>query len=59
MLNGDLGTIERINLSEQEVTVLFDDERAAAYELYQCLMSLILHMLQRCIKARAADLPLS
>ena len=32
IFNGDLGTIERINLSEQEVTVLFDDERAAAYD---------------------------
>lgn len=30
--NGDLGTIMRIDTVEQEVEVLFDDERAAVYD---------------------------
>lgn len=56
IFNGDLGTIERINLSEQEVTVLFDDERAAAYD-YSMLDELNLAYASTVHKSQGSEYP--
>lgn len=57
VFNGDLGTIERIDLSEQEVTVLFDDERAAAYE-YSMLDELNLAYASTVHKSQGSEYPI-
>ncbi len=57
VFNGDLGTIERIDLSEQEVTVLFDDERAAAYD-YSMLDELNLAYASTVHKSQGSEYPI-
>ncbi len=56
IFNGDLGTVERIDLSEQEVTVLFDDERAAAYD-YSMLDELSLAYAATVHKSQGSEYP--
>jgi exodeoxyribonuclease V alpha subunit len=56
VFNGDLGTVERIDLSEQEVTVLFDDERAAAYD-YSMLDELSLAYAATVHKSQGSEYP--
>lgn len=56
IFNGDLGTIERIDLAEQEVTVLFDDERAAAYD-YSMLEELNLAYASTVHKSQGSEYP--
>lgn len=56
IFNGDLGTVERIDLAEQEVTVLFDDERAAAYD-YSMLEELNLAYASTVHKSQGSEYP--
>lgn len=54
--NGDLGTVIKIDLTEQEVLVLFDDERAAVYD-YAMLEELALAYAVTVHKSQGSEFP--
>ncbi len=56
VFNGDLGTVMRVDNTEQELEVLFDDERAAVYD-YTCLDELTLAYAVTVHKSQGSEFP--